>query len=154
MYYDLYQSIKGLVAAGLDLPVDPDTGRVREDDPERLRDIQWFNNQYEGDPATLPALYVEFAPLAVGRLSKDAEAAAIVARLHVVTAVTRDADGHVPDLSVLRHERLALGVLDAVEGRPLDFRGGSARPARLAAWTHLHKYAGKLVTVVELQSKG
>ena len=43
MYYELYQSIKRLVADSMGLSVNPDSGEVSAIDPDGLQDIQWFS---------------------------------------------------------------------------------------------------------------
>ena len=48
MYYSLYKDIKGLIAEKFGILLDPETGIVSDASNSRLKDIQWFNNQYEG----------------------------------------------------------------------------------------------------------
>lgn len=154
MFYELYQSIKNEIASSLGLNVDPDNGRVGNDDPEGLQDIQWFNNQYEGTIHVAPCLFVEFAPLVINRQTKRSNTTGSGIRLHVVSVVLSESDGCVPDVDIRRHEALAHRVLEAVEDTRLAFMEEETLPLRLTGWTHHHNYNGWMVTLIDLKTKG
>ena len=154
MYYELYQSIKRLVADSLGLSVNLDTGEVSAIDPDGLQDIQWFNAQYEGVIHAAPVLFVEFSPLVINRQTKQTRTTEIAIRLHVVSGVMGESDGDIHDRDVYRHEELAKRVLEALEDKSPTFLGEETRPLRLSGWTHHHKYNGWMVTLIDLKTKG
>ena len=132
MYYSLYKDIKGLIAEKFGILLDPETGIVSDASNSRLKDIQWFNNQYEGVIHTSPVVLVEFAALDITAETKQTNSCQINIRLHVV----------------------ARYVLDAVNGYRLDFEEGKTRPLKPVSWEHYHKYNGWMVTLVGLKTKG
>lgn len=149
MYYSLYKDIKGLIAEKFGILLDPKTGIVSDASNSRLKDIQWFNNQYEGVIHTSPVVLVEFAALDITPKTKQTASCPINIRLHVVSETRDESDG-----DVLWHEKLAHDVLDAVKGYRLDFEEGETQPLRPVSWEHYHKYNGWMVTLVGLKTKG
>lgn len=154
MYLQLYKAIKQHVACTFGMELDPLTGMVSDTDESTLKDIQWFNNQYEGVIHTTPALFIEFGGLDFSRTTKLAQTTPISIRLHVVSEVMSDSDGEIRDDDVAAHEQIARKVLQAMEEVKLPFENGETRPLRLASWTHNHKYYGWMVTLVGLETKG
>lgn len=154
MYYSLYKDIKGLIAEKFGILLDPETGIVSDASNSRLKDIQWFNNQYEGVIHTSPVVLVEFAALDITAETKQTNSCQINIRLHVVSETRDESDGDMRDGDVLWHEKLARDVLDAVNGYRLDFEEGKTRPLKLVSWEHYHKYNGWMVTLVGLKTKG
>ena len=124
MYYSLYKDIKGLIAEKFGILLDPETGIVSDASNSRLKDIQWFNNQYEGVIHTSPVVLVEFAALDITAETKQTNSCQINIRLHVVSETRDESDGDMRDGDVLWHEKLARDVLDAVNGYRLDFEEG------------------------------
>lgn len=154
MYLQLYKAIKRCVACAFGLELDPLTGRVIDTAGSPLKDIQWFNNQYEGVIHTTPALFIEFGGLEFSPATKQALTTSISIRLHVVSEVMSESDGEIRDDDVAAHEQIARKVLQAMEEVKLPFENGETRPLRLASWTHNHKYYGWMVTLVGLETKG
>ena len=70
MYLQLYKAIKRRVADAFGLELDPLTGRVIDTAGSLLKDIQWFNNQYEGVIHVSPSLFIEFGGLDFNRTTK------------------------------------------------------------------------------------
>ena len=154
MYLQLYKAIKQHVACAFGMELDPLTGMVSDTGESPLKDIQWFNNQYEGVIHATPALFIEFGGLDFSRTTKQAQTTPISIRLHVVSEVMSDSDGEIRDDDVAAHEEIARKVLQAMEEVRLPFEGGETRPIRLASWTHNHKYYGWMVTLLGLETKG
>lgn len=154
MYFELYQSVKKLVAQGFGLTLDADTGKVIPSPDAELQDIKWFNNQYEGTILTAPVLFIEFSPLVINRRTKQTNTTDITIRLHVVSKIVVDSDGDIPDTDVFRHESLAYRVLSLVEDVSLPFLEGMTRSLRVAGWEHSYKYKGWMVTLIDLKTKG
>ncbi|MCI7783191.1 MAG: hypothetical protein SO287_12910 [Parabacteroides sp.] len=154
MYLQLYKAIKQHVACAFGMELDPLTGMVSDTGESPLKDIQWFNNQYEGVIHAIPALFVEFGELSFSHVTKTAQTTPISIRLHVVSEVMSDSDGEIRDDDVAAHEEIARKVLQAMEEVRLPFEGGETRPIRLASWTHNHKYYGWMVTLLGLETKG
>lgn len=154
MYLQLYKAIKQRVADVFGMELDPLTGMVSDTGESPLKDIQWFNNQYEGVIHATPALFIEFGGLDFSRTTKQAQTTPISIRLHVVSEVMSDSDGEIRDDDVAAHEEIARKVLQAMDGVRLPFEGGETRPVRLASWTHNHKYNGWMVTLIGLETKG
>ena len=154
MYYSLYKDIKGLIAEKFGILLDPETGIVSDASNSRLKDIQWFNNQYEGVIHTSPVVLVEFAALDITAETKQTNSCQINIRLHVVSETRDESDGDMRDGDVLWHEKLARDVLHAVNGYRLDFAEGKTRPLKQVSWEHYHKYNGWMVTLVGLKTKG
>ena len=154
MYYSLYKDIKGLIAEKFGILLDPETGIVSDASNSRLKDIQWFNNQYEGVIHTSPVVLVEFAALDITAETKQTNSCQINIRLHVVSETRDESDGDMRDGDVLWHEKLARDVLNAVNGYRLDFEEGKTRPLKPVYWEHYHKYNGWMVTLVGLKTKG
>ena len=154
MYLQLYKAIKWRVACAFGMELDPLTGRVSDIGDSPLKDIQWFNNQYEGVIHTTPALFIEFGGLEFSRTTKQALTTPISIRLHVVSEVMSESDGEILDDDVAAHEEIARKVLQAMEEVKLAFENGETRPLRMASWTHNHKYYGWMVTLVGLETKG
>lgn len=154
MYLQLYKAIKRRVADAFGLELDPLTGRVIDTAGSLLKDIQWFNNQYEGVIHVSPSLFIEFRGLDFNRTTKQAQTTPISIRLHVVSEVMSESDGEIRDEDVAAHEAIARKVAEALEEVRLPFEEGETRPLRLASWTHNHKYYGWMVTLVGLETKG
>lgn len=154
MYLQLYKAIKQRVADVFGMELDPLTGMVSDTGESPLKDIQWFNNQYEGVIHAAPALFIEFGGLDFSRTTKQAQTTPISIRLHVVSEVMSDSDGEIRDADVAAHEEIARKVLQAMEEVRLPFECGETRPIRLASWTHNHKYYGWMVTLLGLETKG
>lgn len=154
MYYSLYKDIKGLIAEKFGILLDPETGIVSDASNSRLKDIQWFNNQYEGVIHTSPVVLVEFAALDITAETKQTNSCQINIRLHVVSETRDESDGDVRDGDIMWHEKLAHDVLDAINGYRLDFEEGETRPLKPVSWEHYHKYNGWMVTLVGLKTKG
>lgn len=154
MYLQLFKAIKGRVADAFGLELDPLTGMVIDTGESPLKDIQWFNNQYEGVIHTTPTLFIEFGELSFSHVTKTTDATPISLRLHVVSEVLSESDGEIRDDDVAAHEEIARKVVDSLEGVRLPFEGGETRPVRLASWTHNHKYNGWMVTLIGLETKG
>ena len=154
MYYSLYKDIKGRIAENFGLLADPDTGIIIPQEGDRLADIQWFNDQYEGTVHAVPAVFIEFAKLSIAPETKQANNTDILIRLHVVTEVMNESDGDVQDGDVLAHETLAKDVLEAVEGWRFNFEGHETRPLRPVSWEHHHMFNSFMVTLVGLKTKG
>lgn len=154
MYLQLYKEIKKRVACAFGMEIDPLAGTLIDTDESPLKDIQWFNNQYEGVIHTTPALFVEFGELSFSHVTKTAQTTPISIRLHVVSEVLSESDGEIRDEDVAAHEEIARKVLQAMEGVRLPFEGSETRPVRLASWTHNHKYNGWMVTLIGLETKG
>ena len=154
MYLQLYKAIKWRVACAFGMELDPLTGRVSDIGDSPLKDIQWFNNQYEGVIHTTPALFIEFGGLEFSPTTKQALTTSISIRLHVVSEVMSESDGEIRDDDVAAHEQIARKVLQAMEEEKLPFENGETRPLRLASWTYNHKYYGWMVTLVGLETKG
>ena len=148
MYLQLYKAIKQHVACAFGMELDPLTGMVSDTGESPLKDIQWFNNQYEGVIHAIPALFVEFGELSFSHVTKTAQTTPISIRLHVVSEVMSESDGEIRDEDVAAHEAIARKVLQAMEEVRLPFEGGETRPIRLASWTHNHKYYGWMVTLL------
>lgn len=153
MYYSLYKDIKTILATAFGIELDLETGIVRNG-TEELRDVQWFNNQYEGIIHTAPVVFIEFSDLDITDQTKQAKQTVIQFRLHVVTEVMDESDGDVADGDVWHHEALACKVLDALEDCKLHFEGHETRPLRAFRWAHHHKYNGFMVTLIDLKTKG
>lgn len=154
MYLQLYKAIKQHVACAFGMELDPLTGMVSDTDESPLKDIQWFNKQYEGVIHTTPALFIEFGGLEFSPTTKQALTTSISIRLHVVSEVMSESDGEIRDDDVAAHEQIARKVLQAMEEVKLPFENGETRPLRMASWTHNHKYYGWMVTLVGLETKG
>ena len=154
MYLQLYKAIKQRVACAFGMELDPLTGMVSDTGESPLKDIQWFNNQYEGVIHTTPTLFIEFGELSFRHVTKTTDATTISLRLHVVSEVWSESDGEIRDDDVAAHEEIARKVLQAMEEVRLPFEGGETRPIRLASWTHNHKYYGWMVTLLGLETKG
>ena len=154
MYLQLYKAIKQHVACAFGMELDPLTGMVSDTGESPLKDIQWFNNQYEGVIHATPSLFIEFGGLDFSRTTKQAQTTPISIRLHVVSEVMSDSDGEIRDADVAAHEEIARKVLQAMEEVRLPFECGETRPIRLASWTHNHKYYGWMVTLLGLETKG
>lgn len=154
MYYSIYKSIKQQIIEGLGLVSDPQTGRITNNDPAGLQDIQWFNNQYEGVVHTSPIVFVEFLPLSMIRTTKISNQTDIAIRLHVVSSVSSSSDGHLPDRDIAQNEKLAHDIRCCVEEKTQPFDAGETRPLQLSGWTHQYKYNGWLITLMDLKTKG
>ena len=154
MYLQLYKAIKQRVADAFGLELDPLTGRVSDIGDSPLKDIQWFNNQYEGVILVSPSLFIEFGGWEFSRTTKQALTTPISIRLHVVSEVMSESDGEIRDDDVAAHEQIARKVAEALDEVRLPFENGETRPLRLASWTHNHKYYGWMVTLVGLETKG
>ncbi|RGP09282.1 hypothetical protein [Parabacteroides gordonii] len=154
MYYSIYKDMKGLIADEFGIELDPKTGIVKDASNSQLKDIQWFNNQYEGVIHTSPVVFIEFSELDISSLTKQTDSTDIVIRLHVVAEVMDESDGDVWDEDVCRHEKLAHKVLETVKDWRLEFNGHETRPLRPVSWTHYHKYNGWMVTLIGLKTKG
>ncbi|MGM9798285.1 MAG: hypothetical protein ACI3ZY_12105 [Parabacteroides sp.] len=154
MYLQLYKEIKRRVACAFGMETDQLTGMVIDTDESPLKDIQWFNNQYEGVIHTTPALFIEFGELNFSHIMKTSQTTPISIRLHVVSEVLSESDGEIRDEDVAAHEEIVRKVLQAIEEVRLPFDGGETRPIRLASWTHNHKYNGWMVTLLGLETKG
>ena len=154
MYLQLYKAIKQRVACAFGMELDPLTGMVSDTGESPLKDIQWFNNQYEGVIHATPALFIALGGLDFSRTTKQAQTTPISIRLHVVSEVMSDSDGEIRDADVAAHEEIARKVLQAMEEVRLPFENGETRPIRLASWTHNHKYYGWMVTLLGLATKG
>ena len=154
MYLQLYKAIKQRVADAFGLELDPLTGRVSDIGDSPLKDIQWFNNQYEGVILVSPSLFIEFGGLEFSRTTKQALTTPISIRLHVVSEVMSESDGEIRDDDVAAHEQIARKVAEALDEVRLPFENGETRPLRLASWTHNLKYYGWMVTLVGLETKG
>lgn len=155
MYCKLYKDIKARLAEEFGLAIDGRTGACCPLIGDTLQDIQWFNNQYDGEIHAAPAIFIEFSPLVVTPRTKQAEEVDIQVRLHVVSEVMNGADGDVQDADVVEHERIALMALRALEWCRFDFgEEGETRAMRLAEWSHNHVYNGWMVTLVTLKTKG
>ena len=154
MYLQLYKAIKERVACAFGMDLDQLTGMVSDTGESPLKDIQWFNNQYEGVIHAAPALFIEFGGLDFSRTTKQDQTTPISIRLHVVSEVMSDSDGEIRDADVAAHEEIARKVLQAMEEVRLPFEGGETRPIRLASWAHNHKYYRWMVTLLGLETKG
>ena len=154
MYLQLYKAIKQRVADAFGLELDPLTGRVSDIGDSPLKDIQWFNNQYEGVILVSPSLFIEFGGLEFSRTTKQALTTPISIRLHVVSEVMSESDGEIRDDDVAAHEQSARKVAEALDEVRLPFENGETRPLRMASWTHNHKYYGWMVTLGGLETKG
>ena len=154
MFYSLYKDIKNLIAESFGIVLDPKTGIVADASKSRLKDIQWFNNQYEGIVHTSPVVLVEFSELDISPATKQTNTANINIRLHIVSEVKDESDGDVWDEDVEWHEKLAHDVLEAVVRQRLSFEDHETRPLDPVSWRHYHKYNGWMVTLIELKTKG
>lgn len=154
MYYELYKSIKELIAASQGLAIDPENGQITGGVAGRIQDIQWFNAQYDGVIAHVPCVFVEFLPLVINRQTKQTNTTDIGIRLHVVSELSGSSEGGPADTDVERHERLCHEVLDAVEDKSLVFLDGQTRAVRLSGWTYHPTYNGRMATFIELKTKG
>ena len=154
MFYSLYKDIKNLIAESFGIVLDPKTGIVADASKSRLKDIQWFNNQYEGIVHTSPVVLVEFSELDISPATKQTNTTNINIRLHIVSEVKDESDGDVWDEDVEWHEKLAHDVLQAVVRQRLRFEDHKTRPLDPVSWRHYHKYNGWMVTLVELKTKG
>ncbi|WP_288149393.1 hypothetical protein [Bacteroides acidifaciens] len=154
MYYSLYKDIKKLIADKFGILLDPETGIVKDAAKSHLKDIQWFNDQYNGVVHTSPVVFIEFSRLDISLETKQTNSTQINIRLHIVTEIMNESDGDVRDEDVLMHEQLAHQVLDSVKDWRLDFEENETRPLRPVSWEHYHKYNGWMVTLIELKTKG
>lgn len=142
MIYNLYNALKGQIS-----PL------------EGVAGVEWFKAQYEGTAGIDGHVYIEVMPLEIATGSKSARQATVEVRLHVLTADTSAAtSGDTPatppaDRPLELNDALAQRVADAVEGLRLPFGEGETRPFELSAWSFQHKFAGWLVTQVELKAK-
>ena len=154
MYLQLYKEIKKRVACAFGMEIDPLSGTLIDTDESPLKDIQWFNNQYEGVIHTTTTLFIEFGELSFSHVTKTTDATTISLRLHVVSEVLSESDGEIRDDDVAAHEEIARKVVDSLDGVRLPFESGETRPIRLVSWTHNHKYYGWMVTLLGLETKG
>ena len=114
MYYSLYKDIKKLIADKFGILLDPETGIVKDAAKSHLKDIQWFNDQYNGVVHTSPVVFIEFSRLDISLETKQTNSTQINIRLHIVTEIMNESDGDVRDEDVLMHEQLAHQVLAVV----------------------------------------
>lgn len=117
--------------------------RVKE-----LRDVQKFNNQYEGIIHAEPIAFIEYPdPIEVLPISKQTRRADIDVRIHIASKILSDVDGVIPDKQQLAHELMALkaknyldGFLPSADCTQLIFR----------SWQDVAEYKGWLVTWIDL----
>jgi hypothetical protein len=153
MLYEYYKAIKTLIedAAG-STRFQGQPSRVNN----RLNSVDWFNNQYEGIILNDRVAFVEFPqPLLPTAISKDAERAQLVIRIHLLTRALQKTDSSIPDQEIVNHETLAQSVLTALRGSQLSDESGQLLTGKLqwTSWQHWHKYEGWMVTWIELTCK-
>lgn len=142
MIYNLYNALKGQIS-----PLEGVTG------------VEWFKAQYEGTGGQDGHVYIEVMPLEVTPGSKSGRQTLVQVRLHVLTAdvsATGNGEGEPAvssDVRLQQNDALAQAVAEAVEGRRFPFGEGQTRPLELSAWSFQHKFAGWLVSQVELTAK-
>lgn len=117
---------------------------------EGIKDVQWFNVQYEEIISVAPAVFIEFLPSIISRESKLVNRMVVDIRLHVVSK--KDAD--IPDSAINMHEILAHAVSESVTGLCLPFEGElKSRPLQLCGWSHLHKQKEYIVSLIDLKTQ-
>lgn len=115
-----------------------------------LKDIQWFNNQYDTTIHTHPVAFIEFPEeFAPQQISNDLDEGSLAIRIHVVSKVISRIDNDIPDIAVQQNEDIAMAVKDNLNGFTPTYNGNQlSTRLKLSGWQHYHKYSGWMVTFV------
>lgn len=154
MYYSMFKDLRKRIATEFGITLNEDgsiasaTGSVK--------DIAWFNNQYEGIIHTTPLILIDFKPLAFTKATKEARRTPIGISLHVVSEVISASDKDVEDAQTIEHEDIAGRLIETVDGKQIDFNGEYliTQPLNMTGYTHYHNYKGFMVTIIDFETKG
>ena len=134
MFYPHYKSIKDRL-----------TSQV-----SALKDIQWFNEQYDSPALSECLAFIEFPDMVpVPSISKTTQRESIAVCVHILNKILSDKDGYVPDAQVLTHDAVADSAETALKNYQLTYNGSPlGRPLQLTGFLVQHKSKGWLVTKI------
>lgn len=121
---------------------------------EEVKQIQWFNAQYDGIIHTSPVIFVEFPQkLPFDQFTKLSDRVLLTIRIHIVSAVVPGADNSIPDELIAQHEAIAQAAHQRLNGVFLNFRDVMTEPLKFGSYEHYHKYKGWMITFLEFSTK-
>jgi len=137
MYYPIYKAIEA------------ELKKIPE-----LKDVQWYNAQYEGTIHTHPVAFVEFPdPLEMDKISKTLSEGEVLIRVHVTSKVISRHDTAVPDIAIQQNEEIATQVKDNLNGLVPVWGAQVASRLKHVEWQHYHRWKGWMVTFVSFTCK-
>lgn len=139
MFYPLYKSIKDRLVNQV----------------AALKDVQYFNNQYESSIHAEPIALIEFpVPVPVPEISKQTSRAEFTIRIHVISKSVSDVDHSITDAQVKAHDDLTDSVITALKAYVPLYSGAAAGTILVLATAQSNqKNAGWLVTMVDFTTR-
>lgn len=119
-----------------------------------LKDVQWYNAQYEGTIHTHPVAFVEFPDeVDIDHVSKSLEEGFVRIRVHVASKVIGRMDTAVPDIAIQQNEDIATEVKGHLKGLVPVWGAQVATRLKWVGWQHYHRWKGWMVTFVSFECK-
>lgn len=121
---------------------------------EEVKQIQWFNANYDGIIHTSPVIFVEFPEkLPFNQFTKLSDRVLLTLRIHIASAVVPGADNSIPDVLIAQHEAIAWAAVQRLKGAFIQFGDVMTEPLKFDSYEHYHKYKGWMITFLEFSTK-
>lgn len=152
MTYEVFYEMRKLICWNYGLDISEESGAVlvpAGENPE-VRDVQRFNNQFEGTIMTAPLILIDFGRLEFSALTKDSYAAPLNIRAYVVSQSLSLSDNQRHDQEQRRHDAIVSKLVSLFHLRRL---ASCEKPLVLDAIESKMDYAGYMVTAVDFKSR-
>lgn len=152
MTYEVFSEMRKVICEAYGLDISEESGAVlvpAGENPE-VRDVQRFNNQFDGTIMTAPLILIDFGRLEFSALTKDSYAAPLNIRAYVVSQSLSLSDNQRHDQEQRRHDAIVSVLVNLFHLRRL---ASCEKPLVLDAIESKMDYAGYMVTAVDFKSR-